>query len=229
MGLDVAVLVALGVSLRVAALATVCVTPPALALGWLLARRSFPGKSLVEAVVALPLVLPPTAIGYLLLTTFGRHGPLGRDALGFDPGVLLSQRGAVLAAALMSVPLVARSARAAFESVPERVEHMARSLGFSRTRTFLTVTVPLAKGGLLAALVLGFGRALGEFGATIVVAGSLPGRTQTLALSIFDDIQIGRNDRALASIAVSALLAFGLVFWVERLQRGRRGGQGEAA
>jgi molybdate transport system permease protein len=219
------VLQALGVSLRVAALATLLVTPPALALGWLLARRSFPGKSLVETLVALPLVLPPTAVGYLLLRLFGRHGPLGRDALGFDPDVLLSWRGAVLAAAVMSLPLVARTARAAFEAVPARLEWMGRSLGLSRARVLATITLPLARQGLLAALVLGFGRALGEFGATVVVAGNIPGRTQTLALALFDDIQLGRGDRALALIALSGVLAFALVFWVERLQP-RRGGRG---
>lgn len=213
---------ALRVSLEVAALATLLVAPPAIALGWLLARRTFRGKSLVETVVALPLVLPPTAVGYLLLRLFARGGPLGRDVLGFDPEVLLTRRGAVLAAACMSLPLVARTARAAFEAVPERLERMGRSLGLSRARVFGTITVPLARHGLSAALVLGFGRALGEFGATVVVAGNVPGRTQTLALAIFDDIQLGRDDRALFLIALSAGLAFGLVWWVERLQgRGR--------
>lgn len=213
---------ALGVSLRVAASATLLAAGPALALGWLLARREFRGKALVETLVALPLVLPPTAIGFLLLRLFGRGGPLSRDVLGFDPDVLLSFRGAVLAAACMSLPLMARSARAAFEGVAPRLEAMALTLGWSRARVFLGLTVPLARAGLTAALVLGFGRALGEFGATIVVAGNLPGRTQTLALSIFDSIQVGRDDRALAAIALSAVLAFGLVALVERLERRTR-------
>lgn len=213
---------ALGVSLRVAASATLLAAPPALALGWLLARRTFRGKSLVETLVALPLVLPPTAVGYLLLRAFGRGGPLSREVLGFDPDVLLSFRGAVLAAAIMSLPLIARSARAAFEGVPARLETMARTLGWSRTRVFLGLTVPQARAGLSAALVLGFGRALGEFGATIVVAGNLPGRTQTLALSIFDAIQVGAGERALAAIALSGVLAFALVATVELLERRAR-------
>lgn len=213
---------ALGVSLRVATCATLLAAGPALALGWCLARRDFPLKSLVETLVALPLVLPPTAVGYLLLRLFGRGGPLSREVLGFDPDVLLSFRGAVLAAACMSLPLIARSARAAFEAVPARLERMARLLGWSRTRVFLGLTVPQSRAGLCAALVLGFGRALGEFGATIVVAGNLPGRTQTLALSIFDDIQLGRDDRALAAIAVSGALAFGLIALVELLERRAR-------
>lgn len=213
---------ALGVSLRVAACATLLACGPALALGWLLARRDFRGKALVEALVALPLVLPPTAVGYLLLRAFGRGGPLSREVLGFDPDVLLSFRGAVLAAAIMSLPLIARSARAAFEGVPARLETMARTLGWSRARVFLGLTVPLARAGLTAALVLGFGRALGEFGATIVVAGNLPGRTQTLALSIFDALQVGRDDRALYAIALSGVLAFALVAAVELLERRAR-------
>ncbi|HVS18457.1 MAG TPA: molybdate ABC transporter permease subunit [Planctomycetota bacterium] len=213
---------ALGVSLRVAASATLLAAGPALALGWLLARREFRGKTLVETLVALPLVLPPTAVGYLLLRAFGRGGPLAREVLGFDPDVLLSFRGAVLAAAVMSLPLIARAARAAFEGVPARLETMARTLGWSRSRVFLGLTVPLARAGLSAALVLGFGRALGEFGATIVVAGNLPGRTQTLSLAIFDAIQVGAGERALAAIALSGALAFALVAAVELLERRAR-------
>lgn len=213
---------ALLVSLKVAAAATVLSAPVAVALGWLLARRTFPGKSLVETVVALPLVLPPTAVGYLLLRLFGRDGPLGREVLGFDPDVLLTWKGAVLAAGAMSLPLVARTARAAFEGVPQRLERMGRTLGLSRTRVLLTITLPLARDGLLAALVLGFGRALGEFGATVVVAGNIPGRTQTLALAIFEDILLGRDQRAMALIGLSAVLAFALVWWVEFLQRRAR-------
>jgi len=209
---------ALWVSVKVASAATLLVAPAALALGWLLARRSFRGKSLIETCVALPLVLPPTAVGYLLLRLFGRGGPLGRERLGFDPDVLLTWKGAVLAAAVMSLPLCARSARTAFEGVPPRLEQMGRTLGLSRTGVLLRITLPLARDGLLAAVVLGFGRALGEFGATVVVAGNIPGRTQTLALALFDDILLGRDRRALALVGLSAALAFALVLWVERLQ-----------
>src|SRR5262249_7413361 len=145
----------------------------------------------------LPLVLPPTAIGYLLLELFARHGPLGSATLGFDPGVLFSARGAVLASAVVAFPLAARTARVAFEGVEPRLELMGRSLGLSRLEVFFRITLPLARRGLLAAVLLGFSRALGEFGATVIVAGNIPGRTQTLALAIFSDIQLGDTRHAL--------------------------------
>lgn len=193
--------------------------PLGIALGHVLARRRFPGKGLVETVVALPLVLPPTAIGYLLLALLARDGPLGARALGFDPGVLFTWRAAVLASAAMALPLVARTARAAFEGVEPRLELMARTLGLSRAETFCTVTLPLARRGLLAAVVLGFGRALGEFGATAVVAGNIPGRTQTLALAIFSEIQLGDGAAALRLVGLTVAIAFVLIQVVERLLR----------
>jgi molybdate transport system permease protein len=206
-------------TLRVA-LAAACLAGPAgIAIGHALARRRFPGKTVVETLVALPLVLPPTAIGYLLLALFARNGPLGERALGFDPGVLFTWRGAVLASAVVAIPLVARTARAAFEDVDPRLEWMARTLGWSRARTFLHVTVPLARRGLLAAAVLGFGRALGEFGATVIVAGNIPGRTQTLALAIFSEIQLGDTDAALRLVALTVAIAFAVMWSVERLLR----------
>jgi molybdate transport system permease protein len=213
---------ALAVSLRVALGATALVLLPGIALGRLLARSQFPGKSAVETFVALPLVLPPTAVGYLVLRLFARDGPLGQRVLGFDPDVILTWRGAVIASAVMALPLVARTARVAFEGVPARLELMGRSLGLSRARTLWRITLPLARGGLAAAALLGFSRALGEFGATVVVAGSIPGRTQTLSIAIFEDIQLGRGGRALAMIGVSTLLAFATVWTVEALLRSRR-------
>jgi len=220
---DDATLTVLFVTLRVALGATALAALPGLALGYLLARRTFPGRSLVETAVTLPLVLPPTAIGYLLLALFARHGPLGVESLGFDPGVLFSARGAVLASAVVALPLVARTARVAFEGVDPRLVLMARSLGTSRAGALATVTLPLARRGLLAALLLGFGRALGEFGATVIVAGNIPGRTQTLALAIFSDIQLGDTRHALYLVALCVALAFATVFTVERLLA-RRGG-----
>ena len=210
---------ALWITLQVALGATLLVALPGIALGRLLARREFRGKSLVETLVALPLVLPPTAVGYLVLRLFARDGPLGREVLGFDPDVLLTRRGAILATAAMSLPLVARTARVAFEAVPVRLELMARSLGLTPRQVLARVTLPLARGGLLAALLLGFSRALGEFGATVVVAGNIPGRTQTLSIAIFDAIQVGREGAALALIGVSTLLAFATVWTVELLLR----------
>ena len=216
-GSDIAVV--LGTTLRVALAATVLVAPAGIALGHALARRSFPGKSLVETLVALPLVLPPTAIGYLLLALFSRSGWLGERTLGFDPGLLFTWRAAVLASAVVALPLVARTARAAFEEVEPRYELMARTLGFTPWRAFVAVTLPLARRGLLAALALGFGRALGEFGATVIVAGNIPGRTQTLALAIFSEIQLGDTRAALRLVALTVALAFVLMWAVERLLR----------
>jgi molybdate transport system permease protein len=210
-------LAVLRVTLEVALTATLLVAPLAIGAGWLLARVRFPGRSLVETLVALPLVLPPTAVGYLLLRLLGRGGPLSEGALGFDPDLLFTWKAAVLASAVVAFPLAARSARAAFESVEPRYELMARSLGMPRARVFARVTLPLARRGLAAALLLAFARALGEFGATVIVAGNIPGRTQTLALAIFEDIQLGREDHALVWVGCSAVLAFGVIFASERL------------
>jgi len=205
------------VTLRVAASAAALVALPAAAVGYLLARRDFPGRSVVETLVALPLVLPPTAIGYCLLELFARHGPLGEETLGFDPGVLFTARGAILASAVVAFPLTARTARVAFEGVDPRLVLMGRSLGFSRARAWTAITLPLARRGLFAALLLGFSRALGEFGATVIVAGNIPGRTQTLALAIFSDIQLGDTRHALLLVGLCVALAFATVFAVERL------------
>jgi molybdate transport system permease protein len=207
------------VTLRVAAGATALVALPALALGWWLARRDFAGKSVLETLVALPLVLPPTAIGYLLLALFARSGPLGSESLGFDPGILFTARGAVLASAVVALPLAARTARTAFEGVDPRLERMGRSLGLGPAAVLLRITLPLARRGLLAALLLAFSRALGEFGATVIVAGNIPGRTQTLALAIFSDIQLGDTRGALRLVGLCVVLAFLSVFFVERLLR----------
>jgi molybdate transport system permease protein len=208
-------------TLRVAICATAIVAPIGVAVGHALARRTFFGKSLVETFVALPLVLPPTAIGYLLLSLFSRGGVLGERSLGFDPDVLFTWKAAVLASAVVALPLVARTARAAFEEVDPRLELMARTLGFSRARTFVAVTLPLARRGVLAALALGFGRALGEFGATVIVAGNIPGRTQTLSLAIFSEIQLGDTREALRLVAITVAIALALMWSVERLLRSR--------
>ena len=206
-------------TLRVALSATLIVAPVGIALGFALARRNFHGKSIVETIVALPLVLPPTAIGYLLLSMFARSGILGEQTLGFDLGLLFTWRAAVLASAVVALPLVARTARTAFEEVEPRLELMARSLGLSRTRTFFSVTLPLARRGLLAAVGLGFGRALGEFGATVIVAGNIPGRTQTLSLAIFSEIQLGNTAGALRLVALTIAVALVLMWCIERLLR----------
>lgn len=210
------------ISLKVASWVTVLILPPGILLGFLLARGDFRGKSLIETLASLPLVLPPTAVGYLVLRVLGRHGPLGEKALGFDLDLLFTWKGAVLASCVMALPLVVRTARVAFEEVDARLEGIARTLGLGRVRTFVEITLPLARRGLLAAAVLGFSRALGEFGATVIVAGNIPGRTQTLALAIFTDLQTGHDREAMVLVAVTVVLAFAAVWTVEILLRRRR-------
>lgn len=214
---------ALTLSLEVALVATAFTLAPGVALGWLLARRRISGKALIETLTALPLVLPPTAVGYLLLRLLARDGWLGERTLGFDLDLLFTWKGAVVAAVVMSLPLVVRSARVAFEEVDPRLESMARTLGLGPWATFVEITLPLARRGLLAAAVLGFARSLGEFGATILVAGNIPGRTQTLALAIFSEMQLGRDDEAMTLVAITVVIAFAAMWTSEALmRRGRR-------
>jgi molybdate transport system permease protein len=212
----------LWLSLQVATVATTIVLPLAAMTALLLERRRFPGKRLVETLVELPLVLPPTAVGLALLLLLGRDGPLGPRRLGLDLGLLFTWRGAVLAAAVMSFPLVVRTARVAFAAIDPRLEQMAATLGLGRWAILRRVTLPLATRGLAAAGLLGFSRALGEFGATVLVAGSIPGATQTLALALFEDIQAGRDQRALVLLAVAVVLAFLLVSAAGRLTEAPR-------
>jgi molybdate transport system permease protein len=215
-------LTALLISLKVSLAATLVVLPPGIALGLLFARRSFPGKSVLETLTYLPLVLPPTAVGYLLLSLLARRGPLGVNSLGLDLDFLFTWKGAVLASSVMALPLVVRTARIAFEGVSARLESMGRTLGMSPLRVLWEITLPLARRGLLASGVLGFSRALGEFGATVIVAGNIPGKTQTLALAIFNDIQIGRDDEASRLVGLTAVLAFVAIWVSERLLSQRR-------
>jgi molybdate transport system permease protein len=210
------------ISLKVALAATILILPPGIGLGYLLARVRFSGRSVIETLASLPLVLPPTAVGYVLLRALGRHGPFGVATLGVDLDILFTWKGAVLAACVMALPLVVRSARVAFEEVDPRLEGVARTLGLGPLRTFATITLPLARRGLLASCILGFSRSLGEFGATVMVAGSIPGRTETLALAIWSDMQSGRDHDAMALVGLTVVLAFAAIWTVEILQ-GRRG------
>ncbi|MFT3829006.1 MAG: molybdenum ABC transporter ATP-binding protein [Opitutaceae bacterium] len=213
-------------TLAVALLSTALILPPGIALGWLLARRQWPGKTLLETLVALPLVIPPVATGLILLKLCGRHGPLGAAWRGmFGGDIVFTWRAVVVATAAMSLPLLVRAARVAFEEVPVRLENVARTLGAGRWRVFLLVTLPLARRGLAAGTVLAFARALGEFGATVMLAGMIPGETTTLALGIYHEVQLGHDDRALALVGVSALLAFAALATSEWLLRGS-GGRG---
>lgn len=207
----------------VAAFSTLLILPFGLALAWLLARRDWPGKSVVETLVALPLVMPPVATGLLLLKLLGRRGPLG-GWFEAHPGweIIFTWRGVVAATAVMSFPLLVRTARVAFEGVNPRLEQVARTLGAGPWRVFTTVTLPLAARGLVAGALLAFARALGEFGATIMVAGYIPGKTATLALSIYHLVQLGHDDEALALLAVSVAIAFGAVWASEWFLRRKK-------
>jgi len=198
----------LGLTLRVAFCATLLASPFAILIGYALARWRFKGRRLLSALVGLPLVLPPTAVGYLLLRLLATNGLLGRDILGFDLAILLTWKAAVLAAAVMSMPLVARTARVTFEGVDSRLEVMGRTLGYGPVKAFRRITLPLAARGLLAGVVLGFTRALGEFGATVTIAGNIPGRTQTLASAIFSAQQVGNHEQGQWLMVVA--LAVGL-------------------
>jgi molybdate transport system permease protein len=209
-------------TLGVAALSTALIVPPGVALAWLLARRRWPGKALVETLVALPLVVPPVATGLILLKVFGRRAPVGRvfeETLGLE--LVFTWRAVVLATAVMSFPLLVRTARVAFEEVNPRLEQVARTLGAGAWRVFFTITLPLTRRGLLAGAVLAFARALGEFGATVMVAGFIPGETETLALGIYHLVQLGRDEAALALLGISVALAFGALWTSEWLLRKR--------
>ena len=191
--------------------------PFAIAIGWLLARRTFPGKALVETVVSLPLVLPPVATGLLLLWLFGRRSPVGQalDAIGIE--VVFTWKAVVIAMMVVSFPLVTRSVRSGIEQVDRRYEDLAATLGATPFRILCTITLPLASRGIVAGAILGFSRALGEFGATIMVAGAIPGRTQTLAVGIYTFVETGREEAAWGLLLLSALLAFGAIYASNRL------------
>ncbi|HEX6037480.1 molybdate ABC transporter permease subunit [Longimicrobium sp.] len=212
-----AALEALRSTLLWAALATLIVMVPGTLVAWVLARKQFAGKRIVAALFSLPLVLPPTAVGYLLLRLFAADGPLGRDTLGIDLDVILTWKAVVIACAVMATPLIVRTARVSFEAVDPRYEEMARTLGHGRVVTFLRFTLPLASRGLLAALILGFTRAIGEFGATIILAGNIPGRTQTLATAIFSAQQAGRESEANALLIIALIAGFAAVYATEIL------------
>lgn len=207
------------ITLKVTALATLLLFVVGLATAWALARRSFRGRVLVEALILLPLVLPPTVMGYYLLLALGRGGPLAWA--GID--LLFTWPAAALAAAVMGLPLMVEASRSAIAEVDPRLEQAARSLGAGEWEVAWRVTLPLARNGILAGLVLGGARALGEFGATLMVAGSIPGRTQTVPLAIYDAIQAGRQDVANRLVLVMTVLALASVVAVRWLQRPTRG------
>jgi molybdate transport system permease protein len=202
------------------ALSTLLILPFGIAVAWPLARCRWTGKLFVETIVTLPLVLPPVATGLVLLKLLGRRGTLGaffHDRLGVD--IVFTWRAVVVAAAVMSFPLLVRSARVGFQSVNQRLEVIARTLGASDARVFFTITLPLASRGIIAGIVLAFARAIGEFGATILVAGNIPGKTTTLSLQIFESVQLGDDATAYRLLIVCVVIAFSAVWFSELLMK----------
>ncbi|MBK1698983.1 molybdate ABC transporter permease subunit [Rhodovibrio salinarum] len=200
---------ALLLSIRVALLAVTVTLPLALATAWLLARRRFPGKTLLEGLVHLPMVLPPVVVGYLLLLAFGRNGPLGgwlNDVVGLT--LAFTWQGAAVAAGVMAFPLMVRAIRLSLEAIDSRLESAAHGLGANPLDRFLTITLPLAAPGLLVAAILGFARSLGEFGATITFVSNIPGETRTLPLAIYSLVQqLGGEAGAVRLVVLSIGLA----------------------
>jgi molybdate transport system permease protein len=201
--------------------ATALMLPPAIIVAWLLARGRFHGKVILETLVSLPLVLPPVATGLVLLHLLGRRGPFGAVLASGRVDIVFTWKAVVIAMAVMGFPLVARTARAGFEQVTRRYEQVAETLGAGPMRVFFTISLPLASRDVLAGALLGFSRALGEFGATIVVAGSLPGRTRTIAVAMFNFIETGQDGQAGVLLVGSVLIAFTAVWASNLLVRGR--------
>lgn len=200
------------ISLKVATFATAFALVAGVATALVLARVKLPGKDLIDAFLTLPLVLPPTIIGYYLIVVIGRNGLVGRwleDALGVS--LIFTWQGAVVAAAIVSLPMVLKSARAAFEGVPPELEDAARTLGKSEVAVFFLVTLPLAWRGILAGAMLAFARAMGEFGATLMVAGNLPGRTQTISMAVYDAAQSGDDRLGLMLVLLTSVVCVAIL------------------
>jgi len=208
-------------TIGMSALAVAASLPAGLALGWWLARKQWPGKALVETLVMMPLVLPPVVTGLLLLRLFGRRGPLGTwlEKVGIE--VIFTWKAVVIALAVMAFPLLLRCIRTAFEEVPRHLEEAASTLGKNPWQVFTRVSMPLARRGIAAGLILGFARALGEFGATMMVAGLIPGVTETLPLAIYRGFQAGDDSRVWMLAGISAVIAFVALWIAGRLTKGR--------
>ncbi len=216
-------LTAIALSLKVASVAALASLPFGIALGWLLARKRFPGKSLLDALVHLPLVLPPVVVGYVLLVNFGSQGAIGKFLASFGIDFAFRWTGAALAAAIMGFPLMVRAIRLSIEAADRRLEQAAATLGASPWRVFRTITLPLAWPGIVAGAVLAFAKALGEFGATITFVSNIPGETQTLSAAVYNLLQVPGGESGiwrLAMVAVGiSLLALLLSEWLTRRQR----------
>jgi molybdate transport system permease protein len=214
----------LWLSLEVAIAATLISFALGIWLAWLLANRDFPGKELLDAITALPLALPPTVLGYFLLVTIGRGSWIGRaweDVTGLQ--LVFTWRAAVIASTLHAIPLLVKSSRAALESVDRACERAGRSLGASEWRIFWRVSLPLARRPIAAAAALAFARSLGDFGATLMIAGDIPGRTQTAAIAIYDAVESGNTMLARTLVIVISIVTAAIVFLANRLEQRRRG------
>ena len=218
----------IALSIKVGVVAVLATLPVAFALAWLLARRRFPGKLLLDGLVHLPLVLPPVVTGWLLLLAFGNNGPLGRwFADWFGLTFMFRWTGAALAAAVMALPLMVRAMRLSLEAVDRKLEGAARTLGAGPWRTFFAVTLPLSMPGVLAGMVLGFARSIGEFGATITFVSNIPGETRTLPLAIYSALQLPDGDTMVTRLAlISVLLSLVALVASEALSRRGAGGKG---
>ena len=217
-----AVWIALSLSLKVAGWATALNLVLGIAVGFFLARVRFPGRDLIDTLLTLPMVMPPTVLGYYLLVLIGRKSTFGAwlyDSFGVN--LIFTWQGAGIAATIVSFPLVFKAARAAFEAVDPQLEQAARVLGVSEWAVFFRVTLPLAWRGIMAGLLLAFARALGEFGATLMVAGSIPGKTQTLSIAIYEAVQAGQDATANLLVLITSIVCICILLGAGRLAPGR--------
>lgn len=206
-------------SLGVGLLSTLLILPFGIALAWLFARKEWPLKSVLETIVLLPLVMPPVSTGLILLKAFGRRSPLGQWLYERGVEIVFNWKGVLIAMAVMSFPLLVRTVRTSFADVNPRLEQIAATLGASPVRIFFVITVPLGFKGIVAGSLLAFSRALGEFGATILLAGNIPGETQTLSLAIYNFVQLGKDSEAYTLLGITVALAFLFVWSSEWLLR----------
>lgn len=206
-------------SLAVGLASTLIILPFGIAVSWLFARTEWPLKSVVETLVLLPLVMPPVSTGLILLKIFGRRSPIGQWLYDRGIEIVFNWKGVLIAMAVMSFPLLVRSVRTSFSEVNPRLEQIAATLGASPIRILFVITIPLAYKGIIAGALLAFSRALGEFGATILLAGNIPGRTQTLSLAIFNFVQVGNDREAYLLLGITVALAFMFVWCSEWLLR----------
>lgn len=214
---QISILSPLELSLRVASLATLFSFVAATLMAWLLARKRGPLPALLDALCTLPLVLPPTVLGYYLILLVGRRGVFGHWLADMGINLIFSWQGAVVAATVVVFPLIYKSARAALEQVDPHLENAARTLGSSEWRVFVSVSLPLAWRGIFAGLMLAFARGMGEFGATLMIAGNIPGKTQTLALAIYDAFQAGNDIQAVWLVIITSAVCVSLLMAAELL------------